>query len=67
MEKPLIIPLIAMSSEEKGFSFVGKLRKAGSRGTSLIVTIPQPIIEIMNLKHGQYLEITVKKARKVQQ
>ena len=44
---------------------VGCLTKTRKVGGSIVVTLPEELVETLNIKENQYIEITVKKCRKM--
>jgi len=50
-------------SENEGVSFVGRLRKAGAKKTSLIVTIDRNIVDLLKLEPDELVEIKIKRAK----
>lgn len=46
---------------ENGVSFICQVRYGGQKGSSIILTIPKDIVNLLNLKHKDYAKVTIKK------
>ncbi len=52
-------------SSEYGIPFIARARPTGSKKSSLILTIDKDVVDLLDLKPNDILEVRVKKARQV--
>jgi hypothetical protein len=51
-------------TEKKGeMSFFVQVRYGGAKGSSIILTVPSEIAELMKLKHKDWVRVLIKKIR----
>lgn len=48
-------------SEETEFSFICQVRYGGAKGSSIILTVPKEIVNLIKLDHKDYVKVTIKK------
>ena len=51
-------------SENRALSFIVKVRSSGVK--SLILTIPKEIVDVLDLKEKDYVQVSIQKIRKVE-
>ena len=50
-------------SEQFEIPAIVKVRKAGAKGGSLLITIPKEIVELLELNDGDFVQIKVSKIK----
>jgi len=50
--------------EGEEVSFIAQARSGGGKGTSILITVPRDVTNLMEIKQGDYLKLTVKKVKK---
>ena len=53
--------MVVKMSEEEEPSFICQVRYGGVKGSSIILTIPKEVVQLMKLKHKDYVKVQVKK------
>jgi len=46
---------------EAEFSFICQVRYGGAKGSSIILTVPKEIVEVLKLTHKEYVKVQIKK------
>jgi len=52
-------------TQNEGVPFIARVRPTGAKQTSLIITVDKEVVNLLDLKAGDIVEIRIKKARVV--
>lgn len=48
---------------EKGLVFICQVRYGGAKGSSIILTVPKDVVNLLKLTHKDYVTVKIKKIK----